>query len=147
MADQSAPVESPSIESSAPVESPSIESSAPAHPSPSAEPASTKEIPFEQLQEKLKEKFEAIMLEVLGGLTYDNDKAQGWRTTIMQRSSEEVKTASNMAYKFSLTVMVFEKTGYNRALSTVLTRKDGMVNAEYRGPAIYGLVDAVLIKL
>merc|ERR1719265_2532552 len=92
---------------------------------------------LEELLAELKKDFELCMTEVLGELDYDNDKAQEWRGEIMKKCSDQVRARTQLQYKFSLTVMVFEKTGYNRALSTMLTRTDGMINAEYRGSKIY----------
>eukprot|EP00299_Pterocystis_sp_00344_P005072 c16399_g1_i1.p1 GENE.c16399_g1_i1~~c16399_g1_i1.p1 ORF type:complete len:115 (-),score=7.93 c16399_g1_i1:100-444(-) len=109
---------------------------------------------IQRIQPELRAHFEAVLAQELGGKTFDNELCKVWREAIAKECTERLKqviTASGEQFMYSLTVMVFEKAGFNRALSTMLRKTDGLVSAEYRGDSsgskVYGLVDAVLIKL
>jgi hypothetical protein len=115
---------------------------------PPASNASVQEVAAE-----LKTTFDGILANELEGKVFDNQECKAWREAIAQTCVDELKAAiakTGSQYMFSLTVMVFEKAGFNRAVSTMMRKSDVLVSAEYRGGAeskVYGLVDAVLVKL
>jgi CRISPR/Cas system CSM-associated protein Csm2 small subunit len=102
----------------------------------------------------LQKVFEATLAKELSGKIYEAEKAGEWRLKIEAAVTKEVEAAikkTNVQYAYAVTVMVFEKTPFNRGMDNLSRDCDVILFAKFHGDKnggnACGSIDAVLARL